>query len=100
VSDQQKIPSPKEVAALELLLSGREMYGLQMVEASEGNLRRGTVYVLLGRMEDQGLISSRPVESRGTGGLPRRLYRITGLGQRAYRAWSLAQSVLQGKFAI
>src|SRR5688572_33122797 len=40
------------------LLSGEEMFGLQLVEQSQGVLKRGTVYVTLGRMQDKGYVES------------------------------------------
>ncbi len=77
----------KERLILELLAAGGPMYGLQLVEESEGALKRGTVYVTLGRMEAKGLIESEQ-ESLPPGaiGLPRRIYRPTALGERARRA--------------
>ena len=49
--------SPTERLILELL-SGEEMFGLQLVEQSKGALKRGTVYVTLGRMQDKGYVES------------------------------------------
>ena len=49
--------SPKELLVLELLRH-QELYGLQLVAASRGRLKRGTVYVTLGRMEEKGYITS------------------------------------------
>lgn len=74
---------------LELLASNGSMFGLQMVEASGGRLKRGSVYVTLGRMEQKGYIESEQ-EQRPAGaiGLPRRLHRPTALGKRALRAWT------------
>ena len=40
----------KERIVLELLVSSGAKYGLQLVEGSRGRLKRGTVYVTLGRM--------------------------------------------------
>jgi PadR family transcriptional regulator PadR len=79
----------KEQLILELLTSGEPMYGLQLVERSEGALKRGTVYVTLGRMEAKGFIQSQqePV-APGAIGLPRRSYRPTPLGERVLRAWT------------
>jgi hypothetical protein len=37
--------SRKEFKILELLIAKGEMFGLEMVEASEGELPRGTIYV-------------------------------------------------------
>jgi DNA-binding PadR family transcriptional regulator len=79
----------KERLILELLVGGGPMFGLQLVEASGGALKRGTVYVTLGRMEAKGYVTSEqeaPVERAI--GLPRRIYEPTALGRRALRAWS------------
>ena len=84
-----KLPSPTEIAVLELL-SGKEMYGLEMVKASD-RLTRGSIYVILNRMEDKGLVSSRVADVSGPLA-GRRIYSITGLGQRAYAAWQHAQA--------
>jgi PadR family transcriptional regulator PadR len=87
--------SPKELLILNLLIGGGEQYGLQLVAASKRRLKRGTVYVTLGRMEDKGLITSRldapPV---GLGGLPRPLYDATSLGRRVARAWASGEVIL------
>ena len=79
----------KERLILELLTSVGPLYGLQLVEHSEGVLKRGTVYVTLGRMEAKGLVESQqePVPPGGIG-LPRRIYRPTILGERVLRAWT------------
>ena len=65
------------------------MYGLQLVERSDGALKRGTVYVTLGRMESKGFIESeQEPPNPGAIGLPRRIYRPTALGERMLRAWT------------
>ena len=94
-ADNFKLPSGKELIVLQFLVTSREMYGLEMVKASN-KLARGTVYVLLGRMEDKGFITSRKEKEEGRPGMPKRLYKITGLGQRAYAAWRRAQEVYMG----
>jgi PadR family transcriptional regulator, regulatory protein PadR len=59
------------------------------VAASKGRLKRGTVYVTLGRMEAKGYVTSRAEEApEGAGGLPRRLYEATPQGVRVLKAWS------------
>jgi PadR family transcriptional regulator PadR len=81
--------SRKELLILELLTRGGELYGLQLVAASRGRLKKGTVYVTLGRMEEKGYISARLDEPPpGAGGLPRRLYAPTALGLRMASAWT------------
>ena len=89
--------SKKETIILELLLDGREMYGLEIVERSDARIRSGTVYVTTTRMEEKGLIESR-LEARTEGhrGLPKRLYRITGYGERVFRAWGAYSAVVLG----
>jgi PadR family transcriptional regulator, regulatory protein PadR len=79
----------KEQIILELLSSAGPLYGLQLVEHSDGALKRGTVYVTLGRMEAKGLVTSeeQPLPP-GAIGLPRRNYRLTALGERMLRAWT------------
>ena len=81
--------SPKELIVLELLLRHQELYGLQLVAASRGQLKRGTVYVTLGRMEEKGYITSKlHAPPSGTGGMPRRIYAVTALGRRMFMAWT------------
>ncbi len=76
--------SGKEMVILGCLCdSGRDMYGLELVEESAGQLKRGTVYVTLGRMEEKGYVRSRLEQPRtGVAGMPRRLYKATATGQR------------------
>jgi DNA-binding PadR family transcriptional regulator len=82
--------SPTEHLILELL-TDEEMFGLQLVEQSKGALKRGTVYVTLGRMQDKGYVESRTEERQaGAIGLPRRLYKPTAYGLRVLKAWEAA----------
>ena len=78
----------KERLILGLLITTGPTHGLRLVNDSDGSLKRGTVYVTLGRMENKGLIASEqePLHP-GAIGLPRRMYRATPLGERVYRAW-------------
>ncbi len=84
--------SRKEFLVLGMLIGRGEMFGLEMVEASEGELKRGTIYVTLGRMSDKGYIESRE-EPRTMPeiGIPRRKYSATGLGERVYQTNLKAQ---------
>jgi PadR family transcriptional regulator PadR len=92
--------SPKELLILELLLRHDELYGLQLVSESRGRLKRGTVYVTLGRMEDKGYITSKLDDSPpGAGGLPRRIYSATPLGRRMLGAWTSGAKQLVPEFA-
>ena len=89
--------SRKEAIVLELLVSRGELYGLELVAESEGHLKRGTVYVTLGRMEDKGYVEGRQTPApMGAGGLPRRRYRATALGSRALEALERAAAAMVG----
>jgi len=85
--------SGKESLILELLVGAREMYGLELVAASAGTLKRGTVYVTLGRMEDKGYLTSTLEDAPlKAGGLPRRVYSPTPFGREVLAAWTTAAS--------
>jgi DNA-binding PadR family transcriptional regulator len=80
--------SAKERLILELLVAAGPLYGLQLVKQSEGDLKRGTVYPTLARMEAKGLVSSeQEALPEGAIGLPKRIYRPTPQGKRVLRAW-------------
>jgi PadR family transcriptional regulator len=92
--------SHKALLILDLLCGGGEMYGLQLVAASNRELKRGTVYVTLGRMEDKGYIVSRLEDApAAAGGLPRRMYAATPLGRRVLAAWTQLAGHLDEAFA-
>ena len=82
--------SGKEAVIMSLLVEAGKSYGLQLVQRSDGRLKRGTVYVTLNRLEEKGFISSwlEPPAS-GQHGPPRRLYSVTGEGARILSIYSL-----------
>lgn len=89
--------SSKERLILELLVTHGELFGLELVNRAGGGLKRGTVYVTLGRMQEKGYLESRQEASaEGAIGLPRRLYRPTGYAMRVLDAWRLAEQMLRG----
>ncbi len=101
-SKLQQFPrlSLKETLILDLLATKGPMYGLQLVSDSRGKLKRGTVYVTLGRMEQKGLISSDPEKLSDNSGLvPRRMYRPTSFGLRVLDIWKRASRELSLEFA-
>jgi PadR family transcriptional regulator, regulatory protein PadR len=84
--------SAKERVVLELLAAkGDRMYGLELVAQSGSRLKRGTVYVTLGRMQRKGLIEAEPEKFADDSGLvPRRMYGATPHGLRVLRVWTMA----------
>ena len=91
--------SEKESLILELLSRGKQMYGLQLVAASRRRLKRGTVYVTLGRMEEKGYVTSHlEAAPSDAGGLPRRVYQSTALGRRVLTVWTGGARLLIPEF--
>jgi PadR family transcriptional regulator, regulatory protein PadR len=87
--------SRKEALILDLLAAAGDRYGLELVEASDGRLKRGTIYVTLNRMQIKGYVTSEQ-EAKGpaANGLPRRLYRLTALGRQAREVWEIVSTRL------
>src|SRR6478735_7788949 len=86
--------STAERLIVDLLVEHNELFGLQMVELSGGSLKRGTVYVTLGRMVEKGYLESRQEPlPEGAIGLPRRLYRPTGIAMRILETWKRAEQI-------
>jgi DNA-binding PadR family transcriptional regulator len=93
---ETRLPSISSTESLVLdLLESSERYGLELVDASKGSLKRGSIYVTLGRMEAKGFVESRQ-EDRAAGaiGLPRRLYRPTPYGLKVRDAYRLLRDAL------
>ena len=83
--------SHKEFVILEMLTKKGEMYGLEMVSSSEGELKRGTIYVTLQRMTEKDFVESRE-ESRleSETNVVRRIYTATDFGEKVFKAQELA----------
>jgi DNA-binding PadR family transcriptional regulator len=95
LSDLPRLSSAERLI-LDLLVEHGELFGLEMVQRSSGRLKRGTVYVTLGRMQAKGYLDSRQQALPAGGiGLPRRLYRPTGYAQRVHQAWQHAARMLR-----
>lgn len=94
-----QLPSISPVEAFILdLIETRERYGLELVELSGGRLKRGSVYVTLGRMEHKGFVTSRQEERpANTVGPARRLYCATPYGLKVRDAYRLLREALSLK---
>jgi len=92
----ERLPSISSTESLILdLLEPGERFGLELIERSDGRLKRGSVYVTLSRMEAKGFVESRQ-EARAPGaiGLPRRLYTPTPYGLKVRDAYRLLREAL------
>ncbi len=68
-------------------------YGLiKLLRETDIPLKAGTVYPLLNRMEEHGLITSVIAEDLKSPGMPRRIYTITNAGE------SMIESMIQTYF--
>jgi PadR family transcriptional regulator, regulatory protein PadR len=94
--DEIRLPSMSATESLIVeLLRVREHYGLELVDASGGRLKRGSIYVTLARMETKGFVESWQEErAPGAIGLPRRLYRATPYGLKVHDAYQLLREAL------
>ncbi|NNE97475.1 MAG: hypothetical protein HKN25_00505 [Pyrinomonadaceae bacterium] len=83
--------SGKEFSIMEMLVNEGEMFGLEMVDASDGEIKKGTIYVTLQRMAEKDLVDSFE-EKRGEDetGIARRIYTPTDYGERVFKAQELA----------
>jgi PadR family transcriptional regulator PadR len=68
------------------VLSRGESYGYEIASTlvAAVNMGEGTIYPLMRRMQNDGLVATRIVES--SSGPPRKYYRLTALGQQAFEA--------------
>lgn len=84
-------PTRTEMTVMQLLQEEpKGLYGLQIVEASGKTISRGSIYVLLGRLEEKGFVrSTRPSPAPGQSGLIRPIYRLTAEGRKVLDAASL-----------
>jgi PadR family transcriptional regulator PadR len=68
----------KTLLALMLARRGRWLHGYELCE--QADLKSGTLYPILMRLSDRGVLESKWEPSPHEGRPPRRLYRLTGLG--------------------
>ena len=87
-NDKGDWPTKAEMLVMRLLHGeSGGMYGLEIVEASEGAVKRSSVYVLLGRLQEKGFVKSvTPKGDQQHPGLLRPIYRLTADGTRVLAA--------------
>ncbi len=86
-----------EMAALASLWRGR-LYGLEIVRFLENHsqltLAEGTIYPILSRLKDEGMLSSEWVEAEA--GHPRKYYSLTSAGRQRLRLMAEAWTSFSG----
>ena len=89
-------PTPSELSVLKILQQRPGgAYGLEIVADSNRAIKRSSIYVLLGRLEEKGFVRVKKTTSKHPG-LPRPIYIITAEGMRAVHALELAETTLRG----
>ncbi|MEO0398011.1 MAG: PadR family transcriptional regulator [Pseudomonadota bacterium] len=83
---------------LENLASGGAMFGLQLVDRDK-RLKRGSIYVLLNRLEKKGFVKTSAEDVQDPDGLKRRRFIITGKGRKVMLAYGALQTAIGGEFA-
>jgi DNA-binding PadR family transcriptional regulator len=74
----------KDKIILRLLREKSPRYGLELVKAADGKLGRGSVYVHLHRLEDEGFVTSKKdTEPNPITGYYRWQYSVAGNGRKA-----------------
>jgi DNA-binding PadR family transcriptional regulator len=92
--------APKQLITLRLLLDHPNgLYGSELVHRSEGKLNRGTVYVLLDRLVEEGFVREDPVPPSPTHQMTRVRHIITAQGKAAYHAFLQEQGLQMVPFA-
>lgn len=89
---RSRAASPQTKALLEVMLSQRKawMHGYELSEQT--GLKSGTLYPILMRLSDKGMLESRWEASPHEGRPPRNLYRLTALGVTAATALADAET--------
>jgi DNA-binding PadR family transcriptional regulator len=76
--------SPTEALILSLLVTRPGgAFGSELVQVSDGKLKRGSVSALMGRLEKSGLVTSVEEAATDVYALPRTRYKISAAGYKA-----------------
>jgi DNA-binding PadR family transcriptional regulator len=91
-------PQTAEVLTTLALNPQSWLYGLEIAAAT--GLKSGSLYPILIRLAERGLLESQWLEPGQPGRPPRHAYRITAAGKAALRAATAARSVLSPKESL
>ena len=97
MTPRQRRPSAQTLAVLQALSTGDWSYGLEI--AGVTGLKSGSLYPILARLDERGLLESRWLEPERAGRPPRHAYRLTAAGKTALRE-AAAPSPIAPKLAL
>lgn len=83
MTSRQRRHSAQTLAVLQTLGGGDWSYGLEIAAAT--GLKSGSLYPILARLDERGLLESRWLEPERAGRPPRHAYRLTAAGKAALR---------------
>jgi DNA-binding PadR family transcriptional regulator len=93
--------APKELLVLRLLQDNPSgLYGSELVHLSDGKVGRGTVYTLLDRLVQKGMVREQDEEPSPELQLKRTRHFITGAGQRACEEFARQHGLIINKGAF
>ena len=93
--------SPKNLLALRMLIDNPNgLYGSEMVHASGGKLTRGTIYVLLARLIEEGWVREINDPPTDQLQLARTRHVISASGKAAYNAFLSEQGLTMAPFPV
>lgn len=90
-------PSPQTLAILSALADADWLYGLELAERT--GLKSGSLYPILIRLDERGLVESRWIEAAAPGRPPRHAYRILPAGRHALAEAAAAPGTLRENLA-
>ncbi len=83
--------SDKEAFVMHTLVGQGDLHALGFTQLEHSPIPRGSVYFILRRMEEKGLVESRIDEAGRSPGRPRRIYSHTDLGVDSMAIWDAMQ---------
>jgi DNA-binding PadR family transcriptional regulator len=70
-----------QIVIVEVLFVWGESYGIDLIRRSDGRLKRGSIHVVLARMEQKGIVRSHVEDfTPDYIAIPRRVFQLTELG--------------------
>lgn len=83
MTSRQRRPSAQTLAVLDALRAGDWSYGLEIAVVT--GLKSGSLYPILARLDERGLLESRWLEPERAGRPARHAYRLTAAGKIVLR---------------